>query len=313
MQGNAQMPSITYDFVEDVADNAGILNEYLEAGDSLGKYVFYKSSKRELDPDSHSQLLQKLYEAVWPDLCQQDFMRPLSHNSSKEIICSDTMTSAQASINSLMKAIDDKAEANGERCPFRDLSGCWTGSQRHYSEHFFLMVYGRSEESIRKQFDSYGGQAFGVGDFLASYHTIGNYSPVPRGFNSPRSNFGKHDCWDLTLMKVKQYFDSERTNEAYTEIIAECLLHSHKSRDDHACKNWLDYFGGDEAWRRFIETYYFQDYVKDFDGGDLDVSPFCEGHCWETPEITDFPAFFDSACMRIIRRGKRILSAIEPD
>lgn len=146
--------------------------------------------------------------------------------------------------------------------------------------------------------------------FISVYHTIGNYSPVPRNFNGSRSGPGvsaAFDYWDLTLMKIKQFFDlrgeSKMINpEALFPVVQ--LLHCENTIEN--CLLWLNAYS---SWDEFITTNYFQDYV-DKDG---EVIPLCKGHSWETGcnEVKNFEEFFENAWKRIEARSKRMIGELE--
>ena len=123
--------------------------------------------------------------------------------------------------------------------------------------------------------------------FLDLCHTIGNYCPVPVGFNASRSGYkALHDYWDLTLMKIRKWY-----REKDDAILVE-LLHQRCEALSN-CKEWLIWFeknakekGKKDGWHNFVDTLFMQDYVKDYEKGNYEVKPFWEGHTWETPKLT---------------------------
>ena len=57
-----------------------------------------------------------------------------------------------------------------------------------------------------------------AGRFLQLTHSIGNFIPVPRGFNTGRSGeYAKWDSWDLTLAQIFQWYtdNSDITDPPY--------------------------------------------------------------------------------------------------
>ena len=76
--------------------------------------------------------------------------------------------------------------------------------------------------------------------FLELYHTIGNYCPVPAGFNGARSgNIANYDYWDLTLMKIREWFYN-RDDKFNDQLLESQLLHDKGNWKN--CKSWLNKF-----------------------------------------------------------------------
>lgn len=250
------------------------------------------------DPDQYSELLQKIYCALWPELT--DFMKSESIG-----FCSDTMTSAQTMVNSAIQTI---------RCEER--IGCIYKKKRSYgSTNSMIALFANDEltgfsERMREQYPLLEG-------FLKYNHTIGNYCPVPRGFNTARSGAGKCDMWDLTLMKIREYYYA--ADASSKEKILNELLHSQGDRN--ACQRWLEHFRDkkrndpdspekeDQGWRNFVDTLMFQDYVDE----DYQVCPFWSGHSWEDLRIPQeqLNAVFAEIACRIKIRSCRIVCALQ--
>lgn len=136
--------------------------------------------------------------------------------------------------------------------------------------------------------------------------------PVPYGFNRAKSGYyGSHDSWDLTLMKIKEYYDvrkenSDNSGELFTylsEIKIMELLHC--NREMISCYQWLNSF---EGWEGFIDKNFLQDFVS----ADHQPIPFCKGHSWECPQILEnFDEFFRNAWQMIEKRSIRMIKEIE--
>lgn len=251
----------------------------------LDKYIEYKRNGNTYDPDSKSEILQEIYKLLWGELCDKWFMQQ------SERICSDNMTSAQNFVNQAMKT---------EKLPKEK-------GQKHYSKKSMLNYYDTNESQMRELFKSYC-----LDELVSVYHTIGNYCPVPRYFNKARAGYmnADYDFWDLTLMKIKEYYDAERDPKEESRIIYDELFKTKKN--PLPCKAWLDYFG---SWESFVDRNYFGSFVDD----DYNVIPFWEGHIWKghsrkkigLPEDKGkFTEAVEGIKQRITSRGQEIESRL---
>jgi hypothetical protein len=252
------------------------------------KYFAYKTLKGVGDPDTSSQLLQEIYKILWPELMDEnhDYMRD------KEWIRSDTMTSVQHTLSKYYEEIfSDDVKDYKKKHP----------KQRYISVNMCKEMY--------EQYDSVStimNENKKLKQFISDYHTLGNYCPVPTGFNVARSGgWGTYDYWDLTLMKIKGYFDKRPQPKAQmADDITQIAMLLHCDEMMSNCLKWLD---GYENWNEFVEKNYFQDYV----GENGEVIPFCEGHSWENNEISNYNAFFSEVSKRIEKRSKKMIKALE--
>lgn len=251
------------------------------------KYFAYKTQNSVGDPDLKSVLLQEIYKLLWAEALSQEWMNV------RGWIQSDTMTSVQFTMAEYMK---------DTFCTEVKQYMCENPRQRYVSVNMCKAMY-EGMSTVNSQLN--GNENFLR--FVSVYHTIGNYVPVPRGFNTARSgNFGSHDYWDLTLMMIKEYYDLRDKKKIFRkqpEVVLEVLLNSPDSI--YTCKSWLDFY---ESWNEFVEKNYFQDYV-DRNGN---VIPFCKGHAWGNGKnkISNYDEFFLNAWRRIEARGYRIVSAL---
>lgn len=286
-----------FDFMEDTMKKYSDLKGQ---NDIVDLYIMYKDGK--FDPDLKSQLLQDIYGSLWNDITDKWFMKIDGW------IQSDTMTSAQNFINKGMELYDnDETHNNGKR--LSDIEGCWLANQKHYSTEFMKRVYksGESEkEFLKAVFEKYG-----LDELIATYHTIGNFCPVPCYFNGARSGgYASHDFWDLTLMKIREYYLCDNSTEKVSRIIGDELLHHNGNA--LACKAWLDEFGnGIIGWKNFVKFHYFDNYVDK----DYNVIPFWEEHDWDHNSISNDTKKFTEAIQEITRRiksrGEIIIAAIK--
>lgn len=104
-----------------------------------------------------------------------------------------------------------------------------------------------------------------INEFLKYHHHIGNFMLVPQdgGLNSGRSNFGKWDSWDLTLLTIHEFF--KNNIDVNDPFVLDEKLNISKSGEikflnNIQAKTWLASFG---TWENFLELNYLQDYVDD--------------------------------------------------
>ena len=254
------------------------------------------------DPDTSSYLLQDIYKELWPELAEQEFMK-----RSKKWICSDTMTSAARRFQDALgiiinEEIEPKRVNLGVSEQIRKIhDNCKKvlnlKRQEWWSTNFSILVAaGLGEEFYKLIDENYSNMAA----FLNKNHTIGNFCPVPKGFNSARAGGGNYDYWDITLMKIREWYISIDSKSLYErdKLIYEDLLHN--TGNSLACLRWLECFGqGQMGWHNFVDTLFMQDYVWSEDNkiSEYKVSkdddmyykviPFWDGHSWEKPKLTD--------------------------
>lgn len=255
--------------------------------DGYDKYFAYKVQRNVGDPDTKSTLLQEIYKVLWgEDVLSKEWM------SVRGWIYSDTMTSVQFTMTEYFKS------------QFRDEIDEYKRENPHQKQVSAKMCKEMYEKmpTVRRKLN----EMIDFMKFVSVYHTIGNYVPVPKGFNCARSGWcGSHDYWDLTLMKIKDYYDTRdtrRENQAQSGKILE-LFHIANSVD--ACIEWLDSY---ESWEEFVKKNFFQDYVSEDDN--WNVKPFCKGHSWENNKITDYKEFFLNVVHCIENRGRRMVSQL---
>lgn len=348
--------AVLYDFVEDTIEDEGTLYPYPEdtykkwmlyrAGELLTKdrktgeirllknvsekfveirkYFDGKEHNEEKnfimklhDPDGEicgSKLLQDIYKTLWTNILEQKYMK---HSDGKDAwICSDTMTSAQQKMNDFLHVIEtENACCNTFQTIRKEIENT------KYSQRLCIELYFRGDKNgttfegkIREIAGTKEGQ---LRRFLECWHMLGNYCPVPRHFNSARSgSYARHDYWDLTLIKIKEYYDKKEKpdNNKYDDWkeLGEELLHG--SGNALACKKWLDSFTG--GWKDFIEKNYMQDFVEDFDNGNYEVKRFFKDHDWNkpTPDTSEkFEELFKNASEMIEKRTLRMIIALRKE
>lgn len=270
-----------YDFTDDC-----ISDETYKTKTGLDKFFEYRTNnKKNKDPDGSSALLQEIYRFVWKELVLQSNDFIYANNR----IASDTMTSAWVPIKSyiLKNYKDELNELKREK-------GYGRITDKLCKELYDTNTIVREQMNKNEQ----------LVRFVSLYHSIGNYCPVPAGFNVPRSGlYASHDSWDLTLIKIREFYlaDSNEYTPEYMMRIQELLHYDKTIINVH---KWLKYFGNrEDGWKHFIDTMKFKMYVKDDDS----VFPLCNNHSWENTNIDDFDDFFEKVSDRIEKRGNEIV------
>lgn len=359
-----------YDMINDTcrpAQKGGFAN-YRELTDEYDKFFVYKTANPEWnliggkkgifeqtgflvsDPDLHSRLLQAIYEELFPkSLTEQRFMRRISKRNST--IVSDTMTSPMNSFTQgLMQIVDSESAFDrgssraGERVIPEIRNVYKHCADKHPKQKWWtvnfctLAVAQLSACELKEDFYTYIDENYPhMRDFLAISHTIGNYCPVPAGFNAARCGpFAKWDYWDLTLQKIYQWYTFKGKDALEQDDLVQNELLHQKGLPLY-CVRWLEWFEKEEnktdqrqdGWHNFVDTLYLQDYVytEKVDGHELyEPRPFWEGHTWDNPDLTPKTAGGDGdktaslqetdrrlgeITQRIRMRSQRIIKALE--
>ena len=231
-------------------------------------------------------LTQEIYRVLWKDAIA-DF-----ENSGIYANQGETMTSLQGSLNLAIKLI----ETGEEHARY---------SKGRPSLAYYLELL-TSSENFLERIDNIPG----FKKFANTYHTIGNFIPVPCGFNIGRSNFGKSDYWDLSLITIKKWYDEgcKPGTKNSRDIIKE-LLNKPSDMVIRECEKWLWWFGnkknGLEGWMSFIKNNYLEDFVNK----DSLYQPirFCPNDEFAVSE------FFKTCSELIIKRGQRLISELEKE
>lgn len=149
-----------------------------------------------------------------------------------------------------------------------------------------------------------------VSSFLHNVHTIGNFIPVPQGFNIGRSNFGRWDSWDLTLQQIFLWYqDNKELNKETNDRALEILFSSSKNKSDCVfhCVEWLKMF---PSWEEFVND----NYLKHFLDNKGKPVLFFKNHTFENPlpqTIEESEEFFKKANICIVKRGMDISLSLE--
>lgn len=152
-----------------------------------------------------------------------------------------------------------------------------------------------------------------LSNFIKVNHTIGNFLPIPNGFNVPRNSALK-DYWDLTLLHIYNYFKCETPISFITDFEASDT------------KKWLDSFKNHDntqedkliAWNNFVDKNYMQSFVHKKNGDKVYGMPkeLWEGHFdvkgKVLPTKTDeYKQFFKNASEWITARGEKMINDLD--
>lgn len=294
-----------YDF-----KNEGANKLYSSLENNIEKFLLYKSSGcigskyfpemdlfikedkrvfglREIDCDT-SLLVKEIYNKLWESAIKDQ------GNSTISGEYGDTMTSFQRLFNIF---VEEKIE---------------TKLQKEYREKYFpkqkvTKVYILHLYYSCKSFIEECNKCDAVHQFAKSVHQIGNFIPVPKGFNRSRA---QHDSWDLTLSKIREWY--LESDEKKRDKILGTLLCS-KLNAINECKKWLNWCAvdkeKDQAWEKFIEVNYLQEFVNQ---DDMKPIMFCENHSWDSKLSGDDVAQVCNTCNELIElRGVRMINELK--
>lgn len=302
------------------------------------KANMYKSIN---DPDSYSELLQEVYKLLWKNVAEQPFMRQEPKKKEMKGIwedgkksASDAMTSVQGILKAALQNIisgpkETKLENMSEEIfghIQKMMEGAFKTNLEYWTKKFCVAVAADlSTEKLDKIFydliDKYYPNNI-LGEFMNRCFTVGNYCPVPKGFNSARSGQGAcHDYWDLTLIQIRKWYLEDDDKELM--MLLHCDTFCEKVKN---CKEWLSWTANgdkkEKAWRRFVDSLLMQDYVWNEDDG-IDkgnekyyqVKEFWPNHSWENSELPKDDEKIKEALKgiieRIAKRSHRIVEELK--
>lgn len=225
-------------------------NEKNSIKKNLMKFCIYKLSPNLNDAEMRNfdcdvskgitESFQKTYAWLEDSICQNQKDRnrnniPVKYEllSGNTLYRGDTMTSIWTTLKEYIKLRTGVSEINE--------NDTW--------ERFIL----REHKKIKLSFNA--------GVFLELGHSIGNFIPVPRGFNVGRSNWGKWDYWDLTLYQIYQWYkDNSVRSGNYNNQALEILFQNDTNKESSIkyCVSWLECF---ETWGSFVKYNYMESFL----------------------------------------------------
>lgn len=183
----------------------------------------------------------------------------------------------------------------------------------------YFVLQGFDEKTIRKNFDDFVldnisniNISENASNFICNTHSIGNFFPVPQGFNTGRSNFGKWDSWDLVMKQIYLWFQDNPNISVQTNNTALTKLLSNSKNVGDAvnhCVQWLKNFSD---WKDFVNGNLLNSYV---DSKGKPIS-FFKNHSLENPlpnTLEEMEEFFKNANNCILKRGIEIDKKLNSD
>ena len=145
-----------------------------------------------------------------------------------------------------------------------------------------------------------------AGRFLQLTHSVGNFIPVPEGFNKGRSGeYAKWDFWDLTLNQIFMWYNdnADLTKSRCHDALNRLFTYADDKDVVGRCEAWLEMFG---TWENFIKENYLEAFINE--QGMPKV--FFFGHSLDDPlpkTFEEFETFFKNVNECIEQRGKQIV------
>lgn len=288
-----------YDFREEIvtlnADDDAIMKHMIYQSAGIGKKdLGYEEAQKILN--GH-KILNK-GEADGCELTREIFKLLWFEESLKICTGGDTMNSFFTTFSNLLASDlkhTSKKLVMGNKMKEQDFSKAGNWSQRK-----MVALYYHNKDLFMNQ-PNY------VKKFLNLTYTIGNLIPVPSGCNSPRGCGNTKDYWDLALLAIYNWYTNDNDKYLYD------MLNNKENVDTY--KLWLKSF---KTWSRFVEANYMQDFVYDSnEHGDYGVPrELWKGHLYKgVTSLPKTPAqieeYFNNASEWILRRGKRMVEALE--
>lgn len=280
--------------------------EFGVAAEEIGKlYAKYKYNYNDKEADSCS-LMQEIYAKLWND----DI---LSHCKDKGKICGDTMISCNITLNKLFSIEKENILqlANLTQDKKQELEKVNNKKDNlKWSKRASILLYMNDKSKYDEIINSYNG------DFLMMAYTLGNFIPVPPGFNA-RGTSKIEDYWDLTLLAIYNWFmEQNESNESNENIRLIDVVKTQKNKE--ACEKWLKCFNN---WDDFVEKNYLQAFVKsnESNNGNKYGMPkeLWDGHFGgdvlptKNDKKDDISQFFTNASKWITERGKKMVEELK--
>lgn len=200
------------------------------------------------DPDSRSNLLQEIYSLLWKEHIEKNerFYKIPVNVEDKTLggkIQGETLNSVQTTFN-VMYEFYEKPEHKIQRKQ--------NISIKYMNTRYFC--------GIKKYKEDFSFVDDDFLNFLKTYHTLGNFMPIPVFCNGPRGTGHVKDYWDLTLYCIKNYYDSNKDEKWIKLILGEKGKKGEKKEEQiNRYKNWLNSFGD---WKKFVEKNFLEAFVK---------------------------------------------------
>lgn len=195
-----------------------------------------------IDPDSNSWLLQNIYMKLWLNIEKDEYMK------ANKYICGDTMNSFSYVLQVISGYTINKSFDEYEKGNIKDRLN--------------------SNDEINNELIR----------FLTNYHKLGNFIPVPNGFNVARSGYNAmDDNWFDTLYKIENYYTNKSNSKNVRDLVS--LLHNNTFKN---VIEWLDKY---KNFNTFVKKNYLENYCNK--KGDDYHTIILKWNCKSRDELTD--------------------------
>lgn len=272
-----------------------------------GAWLAKKASKVKAVPDAVDLMCYyKISGCFGVDCDSEDHIRKIYEKYQwvkkwgSENVCGDTMNSYARPVRLYLRLFGEKhypdaikgKKVIGEKYTFiSDQAGRYKNQGSHWEA--VILERGTPKEPLPKE----------LIDYIKAVHTIGNFIPVPHGFNSHRGLGCSHDYWDLALLAIYDFYHHNCDTGAKFSL--RWLLQGDQQSVAN-CSQWLSSFGeGKKGWNKFVEQNYLGPFLKN----DMQL---WEGHFNGAvdPSEENLISFFTRATECIVERGKLIVTEL---
>lgn len=155
--------------------------------------------------------------------------------------------------------------------------------------------------------------------FCERYYAPGNLIPMPALVSLHQESLSKALCWDVTLMKIKKFFEGlesenkEKQKEALLELVSVVNvpeISMEEKRALNAVGKWLSRWPN---WDEFVMDNFLTMHV-DLESEDWAVLPLWEGHTLENsqePKGKEFYHYLQEVNRRIGERDKELMLRVK--
>lgn len=205
-----------------------------------------------IDPDSESDLIQKVYKVLWDKKMLKKFC------FGKNRYQGETLNSANTTFDKYYESIE-KEEHEKERREMKTDKG----NEQKVSVKYILSRFYSPREESREDFSNTL-----LNEFVSLYHTLGNFMPVPWDCNRPRGSAEVKDYWDLTMLNIYHYYHENCDDK---DKYIHRIIGAEKEKSIERYKDWLEDFGD---WENFVN----KNYLRAFVDGTLYPKELWKGH-----------------------------------
>ncbi len=299
-----------FDFTNDTAYGS----YYIDEKSIWKRYFLYKNGVGADDPDSKSYRLQQIYRKLWGDDQPDYMMDGYTHKKTDVIhnalykrntyesnvkirtICADTLNTPTTVLNGILACVGMNSVK--KQTIYYLCSGCDDNQLER-----IIKAYEKDSGILKKRpslVDS-------IIEYLKAWHLLGNFMPVPVGFNCGRY-LSTMDFFDVTLKLIHDWYWYGDENNTLDTLIT-CKTQIEKEIAMENTRKWLSSFMVDDkaSWHIFVEKNYLEAFVEKKENGEYgNPKEFWTGHfsSKSMPQnIDEYKQFFLNATRWIIERN----------